>query len=78
MSIYSELVKRLPPYKHGAVWVCGDTIMCKTEDVADAIADIVEALSDEEEQCCTGYYDPAEDARSGEVDELTGWYYVDC
>ena len=24
------------------------------------------------------YYDPAEDARSGEEDRCTGWWYVDC
>lgn len=25
----------------------------------------------------TGYFDPEEDKRSGEVDSLTGYYYVD-
>lgn len=24
----------------------------------------------------TGYYDPIEDERSGEVDRYTGWWYV--
>lgn len=60
--------------------VAGDTILCRTEDVANAVAEIIERLyaaQDEDVQICTGYYDPEEDARSGETDELTGWHYVD-
>ena len=51
-------------------------ILCRSEELADMIANILEGISGERE-AHIGYYDPEEDERSGEVDELTGWWYVD-
>lgn len=56
------------------IWQVGDEILCPKEETADAIADFLEAMGFEEVN--TGYYDPAEDEKSGEVDRLTGYYYV--
>ena len=53
-----------------------DEILCRSEELADMIANIIEGISGEHE-AHTGYYDPDEDERAGEVDEYTGWYYVD-
>lgn len=52
----------------------GSDILCKTEESANAIADFLEELGFEEVN--TGYYDPEEDERCGEVDKYTGWWYV--
>lgn len=58
------------------VWTDGTEILCAHENMAEKIADILEAISGEHE-AHTGYYDPFEDAQSGEVDDHTGFYYVD-
>lgn len=68
-------------YSDGEVWGNGDELMCKTEAVADAMCDLLfqlYAAQGEEVVFHTGYYDPTEDARSGEEDRCTGWWYVDC
>lgn len=57
------------------IWTDGDEILCKTEDKADAIADLLDALGVDAH---TGYYDPKEDAKEGRTFETTGFYYVDC
>lgn len=52
-----------------------------TKEGADAICDLLWQLyrsNDEEIAFTTGYYDTEEDARQGEEDRYTGWYYVDC
>ena len=45
------------------------------EDVVNAFADLMDAIG--LGPCTTGYYDPKDDAESGEVCETTGCYYVD-
>ena len=60
------------------IWVKGDTIMCRSEWLAETICNIIERLcGDATPIGHTGYYDPEEDERNNEVDEMTGWYYVD-
>ena len=56
------------------VWTDGDQILVGTEQAADAIAGFLWAIGLDAH---TGYYDPAEDAVSGEADGYTGWYYID-
>lgn len=53
----------------------GNEILCDSEARAEAIGDFLEALGFNYVR--TGYYDPVEDERNGEVDDYTGWYYVD-
>lgn len=81
--MFGKIVAKLPtePYDYSTttpkihkIWTCGDEILCKTETAADVIADLLEAMGYDEVN--TGYYDPEEDEKAGEVDRLTGWYYV--
>lgn len=78
---FEFFLNRMRDYSDGDVWGNGDELMCKTEAIADAMCDLLfqlYAAQDEEVELHTGYYDPAEDARSGEEDRCTGWWYVDC
>ena len=56
-------------------WTDGDIIYCDTEEKAETIANFLEVVFGWTFH--TGYYDPEEDNRNREVDERTGWYYVD-
>jgi len=58
------------------VWTDGTEILCAHEDVAEKIANILDAITGCQESH-TGYYDPFEDARDGSVDDHTGFCYVD-
>ena len=76
---FEEISSRLRDYPDGDIWSAGCEILCKTEAVADALADMFECLykaQDEEILVNTGYYDPVEDERNGELDRYTGWWYV--
>lgn len=78
---FELFLSRMRDYSDGEVWGIGDELMCKTEAIADAMCDLLfqlYAAQGEEVVFHTGYYDPAEDARSGEEDRCTGWWYVDC
>ena len=60
-------------------WKSGDDILCRTEAECNAIADFIEDVfrgAGFPIRVATGYYDPAQDERNGEVDEKTGFYYV--
>jgi len=52
-----------------------DEILCRTEELCEMIANILEAITGER-MAQTGYYDPVEDERDGSTDGRTGWYYV--
>lgn len=74
--IWSYLIKSLQNNennKHG-FWTDGEEILCKTEEQAEVIADFLEDVGFD--YVNTGYYDPIEDERNGEVDRYTGWWYV--
>lgn len=77
---FDEIVGRLREEpKHGHVWSDGDEILCRTEDVADALADMIRCMYGSQGESIvviTGYYDPVEDERNGETDKYTGWWYV--
>lgn len=76
---FREIADRLRNYSAGSVWSSGYEILCRTEEGADALADMFETLyaeQGEEILINTGYYDPAEDERNNEVDSFTGWWYV--
>lgn len=77
---FEKICERLRDYSDGEVWSDGDMILCRSEQIADAIADMIESLyksDDNEVLIGTGYYDPAEDKRLGQEDRYTGWWYVD-
>ena len=78
---FCEVASRLPYVESDAepmfdVWTDGELILCRTEALADTVANMLEFITGESE-AHTGYYDPEEDKRSGEVDNHTGWWYVD-
>jgi hypothetical protein len=50
-------------------------ILSSCESEVEALANLFDQLYGEG-TCNTGYYDPAEDERNGEVDAYTGLYYV--
>lgn len=54
--------------------VIDEAIMADNEKAANTLADFLECFG---YQPCTGYYDPEEDARNGEVTEVSGLWYID-
>ena len=78
VSPYEALLEVLPTTPDCATfkgyWRVGDTILCDTEERANALADLFDSCGYES---TTGYYDPEEDKRSGEVDRMTGYWCVD-
>lgn len=62
--------------RHGIYYGGESEILCEYEYQAEAIADFLENLG-VADYVRTGYYDPEEDKRNGEVDGYTGLYYVD-
>lgn len=62
--------KKLP------AWSDGDMFFVNSEDMADAVADVFDAMFGES-TCHTGFYDPVEDERNGETCDTTGMWYVD-
>lgn len=76
---FEEISDRLCDNSGCDIWSSGGEILCKTEEVADALADMFECLygaQGEDILINTGYYNPADDERNGEVDRYTGWWYV--
>lgn len=56
-------------------WTTGtDEILSKDQQAIDFLADMFDEMYGEG-TVNTGYYDPVEDARNGEVDCYTGYYY---
>ena len=76
---FKMIADRLMKCSHDNVWATRDEILCRTEDAANALADMIEALyvsCGDNVLVRTGQYDPEEDKRNGEEDEYTGWWYV--
>lgn len=59
--------------RHQDVWFNGSEVVCRTEAMADAIAEFLNSFGFISSK---GYYDPEEDKRNNEVDECTGFWYV--
>lgn len=57
-------------------WTDGEKILCKDEAAINGIADLLDDIVGYG-VCCTGYYDPEEDKRSGLVDRYTGYYRLE-
>lgn len=68
----------LRDYSDEEVWSDGDEILCRTQDGANAVADLLYQLyqihNSQSVEIVTGYYDPKED--KGPKDRYTGWYHV--
>lgn len=59
---------------HGYVKCIQSQIVSKEETAVNRVADMLDSMGFD---AVAGYFDPKEDERSGEVDSLTGYYYVD-
>ena len=82
-NVWYKFVKHLPQeedYAHNSVdvwyYADADEILCRTEELADMISDMLDDITGEH-MAHSGYYDPEEDERDDCVDGRTGWYYVD-
>ena len=69
-----RIIDLLPKTNDHRIWTDGNDILCETEQTAEAIADLFDAMYGDQ-VVNTGYYDPEEN-KSGEVDQYTGFYYV--
>ncbi len=65
----------LPHTNDHRIWSDGEEILCETEQLAEHIADLIDAMYGGQ-VVNTGYYDPEEDERNNEVAENTGFWYV--
>lgn len=74
-SLLSSLCGLLPNTNDFRIWSDGEEILCENEQLAENIADLIDAMYGEQ-TVNTGYYDPAEDKRNNEVDSHTGFFYV--
>lgn len=74
-GVLDSICKLLPHTNDYRIWSDGTEILCETEQLAENIADLFDALY-AAQTVNTGYYDPAEDERNNEVDSRTGFYYV--
>lgn len=71
---FDYFIWRLSSDNRCRVWTTGEAIMCRTENAAESIADIMRNVFNLD--VTTGYYDPEEDEENNCVDESTGFYYV--
>lgn len=71
---YADFGMCLEEATHGYVKRIQSQIVSKEETAVNRVADMLDSMGFD---AVTGYFDPKEDKRSGEVDSLTGYYYVD-
>lgn len=73
-QLLDGIIDALPTEPGDFIWTDGDMVLCPTEELAESIADILDAQGSD--MAVTGYYDPEEDERNGETDDHTGFWYV--
>lgn len=71
---YADFGMCLEEATHGYVKCIQSQIVSKEETAVNRVADMLDSMGFD---AVTGYFDPKEDERNGEVDSLTGYYYVD-
>lgn len=82
--VIQDVIDRLPNvFKDDFDWMeieiatNGDELLFKYESDCELFANILDKHVFGFNECHTGYYDPYEDAKSGETDANSGWYYID-
>lgn len=73
VQLFLEQILPGEPTPGWAFWSDGAEFLTKSEELADRLADIMDAFADGH----TGYYDPEEDERENAVDNHTGYWYAD-
>ena len=83
-NVIQSIIDRVPNiYKDDLEWLDveiatnGDEFLFNSEFDCERFADALDKHVFGYTECHIGYYDPYEDARSGETDENSGWYYID-
>ena len=71
---YATYGERLAANPNNTIEFISGEIVSKDEKEINLVADTLDAMGF---SAVTGYYDPSEDERSGETDELTGYHYVE-
>lgn len=74
-KVFNEVCAQLPHTPCDGLWTPDDEeILSESEDQIESLADTMDEMFG---NCTsTGYYDPEEDARNGETNERTGYYYL--
>lgn len=75
LSVITKFVDALPREESPLWSLFPDEVLCESEKLADAVADLFDVVYGEP-TVNTGYYDPEEDGRNGETNRETGWWYV--
>lgn len=75
-NVFDAICELLPKTNDHRIWSNGDEILCETMELAEHIADLVDAMYGGR-TAITGYYDDEyiDDFGSEETNE-NGWYYV--
>lgn len=86
-EMFSKILEMLPDQPRSfdtaddpGFWSNGYEILCPSETDCEIVASFLEDVFREWDVSVsvhTGYYDPDEDARSGEQDDNTGFWYID-
>ena len=63
----------------GYIWSNGREILCKTKDIAEALADMLKRIYKVygiEIFINIGYYEPVKDENNGEINKYSDWWYI--
>ena len=75
VMVMDTICELLPKTNEYRIWSDGEDILVENEQLAEHIADFIDAIYGEK-VCATGYYDPEVDGEMGCVNDHTGFYYV--
>jgi len=76
--IFQTICENLPHEpQEGRIWTPDEEeILCPNKEAAYAICDFLGAMAGEPQIATCGYYDPEYDAKHGQTDSRTGFWYV--
>lgn len=84
-EIWKSIIAKLPRQprsyntkENPGFWTNGEEILCPSEMEMQIVCSFLEDIFGTEENynLITGWYDPFEDAESGEIDDCTGFNYI--
>lgn len=75
--VVDMIIDLLPKTNNHRIWSNGEEILCETEQLAECIADLFDAIYGGQ-AAVTGYYDDEwhTDDPGSEDTNVDGWYYV--
>lgn len=75
-KLFRAIIDKLPRVQ-SEIWSDGNYILCRSEEVANIIADLLDQVGGNGQISVTGVFDAFEDIANNCVDSLTGYHYVD-